>query len=182
LPSDSRIAIPYVENYIEECFEVWYASGRPQATKFIESDACPVDRYNRKPVRRIIEEWVNERGWRERADVLDAQAETKINDKLVALKVHALNKQASQAAAVRQLAFDYLLENGFDSSASAVAAFIKASEMELGTLGVSKTLKRLSEMQDDEVLSAVKELAERAGATTIIDASEVQEEDAEPLD
>jgi hypothetical protein len=127
-----------------------------------------------------VEAWVTERGWRERADVLDARAETKIDDDLVALKVNALRKQASQAAAVREKSLNYILDNEFDSSASAVSAFFKAAELERVTLGISKTIQKLSEMDDDEVLQTVKELAERAGGN-IIDA-DTPEEDAESLD
>lgn len=164
----------------------WYGKGRPPATQLIESEGFPIDKYGRKPVRRVVEAWVNERGWRERADVLDAQADTQINDELVALKVAMLRKQAAQAAAVRQKAFDHLINNEFDSSASAVAAFLKSSELERLAVGLSKQIERLAEMRDDEVLQMVKELAERAG-TTIVDASEVPVEssaegDAEPLD
>jgi hypothetical protein len=173
--------VAYDENYIEQMFYFWYNSGRLPATKLIELPECPKDQFGRIPVRRIIEAWVNEKGWRERADVLDAQAETQINDELVALKVSMLRKQAAQAAEVRQRAFDYILDIGFDSSASAVSAFLKAAEMERLTLGISKTIQKLSEMDDDEVLQTVKELAERAGSTTIIDVAET-EEDAEPLD
>jgi hypothetical protein len=175
--------IPYDENYIETMFAFWYNSGRIPASKIIVLENCPKDQFDRIPSRRVLEAWVNERAWRERADVLDAQVSTKIDDKLVARKVAALDRQASQAKEVGQIAFDYILENGFDSSASATAAFIKAAELERLAVGLSKNIQKLAEMDDDEVLQKVKELAERANSTTIIDASEVSEdEDAEPLD
>jgi hypothetical protein len=172
--------IPYDEQYISEMFTFWYGSGKIPPAKLIDLPNCPKDRFGRIPVRRIVESWLNERGWRERADVLDARAETKIDDELVALKVNALRKQAAQAAEVRQKAFEHIVNNDFDSSASAVSAFLKASELERITLGISKTIQKLSEMDDDEVLQTVKELAERAG-TNIIDA-DTPGEDAEPLD
>lgn len=174
--------ISYDEQYVEQMFVFWYNSGRMKAVQLIELPECPKDKFGRIPVRRVVEAWVNERGWRERADILDAMAETKINDELVALKVSMLRKQAAQAAEVRQRAFDYLVNEPFDSSASAVSAFFKSAELERITLGISKTIERLSQMDDDEVLQKVRELAERAGST-ILDADEVPtEEDAEPLD
>lgn len=177
---DTRI-VPYGEDYIEQMFVFWYGSGKIPAAKLIELPDCPKDKFNRIPVRRIVEGWLNDRGWRERADVLDARAATQIEDELVALKVNALRKQAAQANEVRQKAFDHLMNNEFDSSASAVSAFLKSAELERITLGMSKTIEKLSQMDDDEVLQTVKELAERAGST-IIDGDEVLEEDAEPLD
>lgn len=173
--------IPYDENYVEQVFVFWYSSGRIPPAKLIGLDDFPKDQFGRAPVRQVVEAWLNERGWRERADVLDAQAETKISDELVARKVLMLRKQAAQAAAVRERAFDYIQNEGFDSSASAVAAFVKASELERITLGLSKMIEKLSGMRDDEIMEKVKELSERAGMTTI-DAETVPEEDAEPLD
>lgn len=172
--------IPYGEDYIEQMFVFWYSSGRISPSKLIELEDCPKDKFGRIPVRRIVEAWLNERGWRERADVLDARAATQIEDELVALKVNALRKQAAQANEVRQKAFDHLMNNEFDSSASAVSAFLKSAELERITLGISKTIAKLAEMDDDEVLQTVKELAERA-SSTIIDADETIDEDAEPL-
>jgi hypothetical protein len=175
--------VPYDEQYISEMFTFWYNSGRIAPPSLIKLENCPKDQFGRIPVRRVIEAWIRERGWRERADVLDAKAETKIDDDLVALKVSKLRKQAAQASEVREMAFDYILENGFDSAASAISGFFKASELERLTIGLSKTIERLAQMDDDEVLQTVKELAERAGATNIIDVAEVpEEEDAEPLD
>ena len=174
-------AIAYDEQYIEQIFVFWYNSGRIPPAKLIEIENCPKDQFGRIPVRRIVEAWVNERGWRERADVLDARAATQIEDELVALKVNMLRKHAAQAAEVRQKAFDYILDTGFDSSASAVSAFLKSAEMERMAVGLSKTIQKLAEMDDDEVMQTVKELAERAGLT-IIDVANTPEEDAEPLD
>lgn len=176
---DTRI-VPYGEDYIEKMFVFWYGSGRIPPSKLIEFPDCPKDKFDRIPVRRIVEGWLNDRGWRERADVLDARAATQIEDELVALKVNALRKQAAQANEVRQKAFEHLMNNEFDSSASAVSAFLKSAELERITLGISKTIAKLAEMDDDEVLQTVKELAERAGST-FIDGDEVIDEDAEPL-
>lgn len=176
---DTKV-VPYGEDYIQQMFVFWYNSGRLPPAKLIDLPECPKDKFDRIPVRRIVEAWLNERGWREQADVLDARVMTQIEDDIVALKVAALRKQASQAAEVRQKAFEHIIEYPFDSSASAVSAFMKASEMERLTLGISKTIAKLAEMDDDEVLREVKELAERAGSTNIIDASEV--EDAESSD
>lgn len=172
--------VPYGEDYIEQVFVHWYNSGRIPPAKLIEIEGFPKDQFGRIPVRRIIEAWVTERGWRERADVLDARAATQIEDELVALKVNMLRRQASQAAAIREKALESILNNPFDSSASAISAFFKASEQERITLGISKTIQKLSEMDDEEVLQTVKELAERAQGT-ILDADEVPStEDAEP--
>lgn len=174
--------VPYSETYIEECFTAWYSNRCPDITKFVASDKFPKDEHGRQPPRGIVYKWVEERGWFERRDVIDAKAINKIEDELVSLQVNTLRRQAAQAGEIRNRAFEHILENGFDSSASAVSAFKMATETERITLGMSKTLQRLSEMDDDEVMQTVKELAERAGATIVDVAPIEQEEDAEPLD
>lgn len=174
----------YSESYIEQVFVTWYESGRLPARDLLSLESFPKDEHGRTPVRRVIELWVNERAWRERADVLDARASTQIEDELVALKVAMLRKQASQAAEIREKAFDHIIEEGFDSSASAVSAFKLATEIERSTLGISKIIQKLAEMDDEEVMQTVKELAERAGSTVldVDETPESQEGDAEPSD
>lgn len=171
---------PYDENYIEQMFYFWYNNERQPAVKLVKMPECPKDIHGRIPSPPVLSQWVNERAWRERGDVLDARVATQIDDELVALKVNMLRKQAAQAAEIRQKSFDHILENGFDSSASAVSAFIKASELERLSLGVSRTIQQLAEMDDEEVERTVRELSERAGAD-VIDVADTPE-DAEPFD
>lgn len=178
----AEINTPYSETYIESCFTAWYSNAFPDITSFVKSNKFPKDEHGRQPPRGIIYKWVEERGWFERRDVLDAKAITQIEDELVALKVNALRQQAAQAKVIRNKAFEYFLEHEFDSSASAVSAFKMATETERITLGISKTIQRLAEMDDDEVMETVKQLAERAGATIVDVAPEQPEGDAEPLD
>lgn len=166
--------VVYDEDYIKKVFVFWYETGRPTVKQLLEYENFPADQFGRKPVAKVVNAWINERGWREYADALDAQVETQINDELVAMKVAMLRHQASQAKAIKEKAVDFILENGFDSSASAVAGFKVASEIERLTIGLSKTIERLAEMSDDEVLQSVRELSERAGVT--IDASEIPED------
>lgn len=173
--------VPYDEGYIEQVFVFWYTSGKIPPAKLIGLDTFPKDQFGRVPVRQVVESWLNERGWRERADVLDAQVETKINDELVALKVSMLRRQASRAKEVAEKAHEYIMSEGFDSSASAIAGFIKSSELERTTVGLSRTIEKLAQMRDDEIMEKIKELSERAGMTNVVDAAEV-EEDAESLD
>ena len=156
---------PYTDAFIEKCFVAWYSAGCPSIRKFAEM--APQDESGRQPMWRTIHNWIMERGWYERRDVLDAKAANKIDDELVSLKVNMLREQAAAFRAVRQKAFDHIDEQGFDSSASAVAAFIKAAQEERIVLGVSKTIQKLAEMDDEELTQVVKELGERASVTTL---------------
>lgn len=157
---------PYSDTYIEKYFMAWYEAGCPPLKSFAESKA-PEDENGRRPMWITVYGWSTERGWHQRRDVLDARVATQIEDELVSLKVNMLKEQAAAFRAVRQRAFEHIDEHGFDSSASAVAAFIKSAQEERIVLGVSKTIQKLAEMDDEELTQVVKELGERASTTTL---------------
>lgn len=172
---------PYTDAYIEKCFVAWYENGCTSIRKFLDADYFPKDELNRKPALATLASWFDERGWWGRKDELDARASVQIDDKLVAQKVMMLEEQAAQYRMIRKKAAEHLLENPFDSSAAAVSALVKASQEERIVRGISKTIQRLAELGDDELMREIKLLAERAGAD-VIDMGEVPEEDAEPSD
>lgn len=172
--------VAYSTEYMEKLFEVWYKLGCPQATAFhryLESNfEASKDAYGRLPGINTLESWANE-GWLARKDLLDARVATHIDNELVALKVNMLREQAAAFRQVRQKAQKFLMENDFDTSAAAVSAFIKASQEERVALGLSKTIQKLAEMDDDELMQNVKQLASKV--SNVIDASEVVEDEDE---
>lgn len=165
IPTESSRPEPYSDIYIEKCFMAWYEAGCPGIKGFAQD--VPLDEMGRKPIWTTIYNWVTEGGWYERRDVLDARVANQIEDELVSLKVNMLKEQAAAFRAARQEAFKHIMEHGFDSSASAVAAFIKSAQEERIVLGVSKTIQKLAEMDDEELTQVVKELGERASVTTL---------------
>lgn len=158
----------------------WYEAGCPSIRKFAE--VMPEDELGRKPGLTNLSSWFDERGWWIRKDELDARAAVQMDDALVAQKVMMLKEQAATYREIRKKAAQHLLENPFDSSAAAVSALVKSSQEERVVRGIAKTIERLAELGDDELMREIRQLAERAGVD-IIDAGEVPEEgDAEPFD
>lgn len=170
--------VPYSDAYQEKCFAAWYSAGCPSIRKFLE--IIPEDELGRKPGLTNLSFWFDEGGWWIRKDELDARASEKLDDELVAQKVMMLKEQAATYRQIRKKAAEHLMENPFDSSAAAVSALVKSSQEERIVRGISKTIERLAELGDEELMKEVRQLAERAGAD-IIDADEAPE-DAEPLD
>lgn len=169
----------YTDAYIEKCFAAWYSAGCLSIRKFLE--IIPEDELGRKPGLTNLSYWFDEGGWWIRKDELDARASVQMDDELVSQKVMMLKEQSATYRQIRKKAAEHLLENPFDSSAAAVSALVKASQEERIVRGISKTIQRLAELGDDELMKEIKQLAERAGAD-VIDVDEVPEEDAEPLD
>lgn len=165
----------YSDAYIEQCFQAWYENDCLSIRKYHESDFLPKDEHGRIPHFNTLASWFDERGWWVRKDALDAQVSVQIDDKLVAQKVMMLEEQAATYRQIRKKAAEHLLENPFDSSAAAVSALVKSSQEERIVRGISKTIQRLAEIGDEELMKEIKQLAERAGAD-IIDMDDVLEE------
>lgn len=176
-------AVVYSDDYVEKLFNAWYKMGCPSPAIFHEyleeHPEDSKDEFGRIPGKPTLITWYNEKLWLARKDILDARVQTQLDDDLVALKVNMLREQAAAFRAVRQKALEFLLNHDFDTSASAVSAFVKASQEERIAFGLSKTIQKMSEMDDEALTQAVKELAAKTGG--ILDAEEVEIEE-EPVD
>ncbi len=172
----------YTDEYIEKLFEFWYANGAPPATslhKAIIQNKDLQDEQGRCPSAATITLWLSEKGFYARKDLLDAKVATKIDEDLVALKVNALREQAALFRQIRIKAANHLLETDFDSSSAAVNAFIRASQEERISLGLSRTIQKMAGMDDDDLLRHVKELASRVSGDVLTGEEVSVEEDEE---
>ena len=170
---------PYTSQYKEACFQSWYSANRPTYADAL-MEAIPEDEYGRKPVLDVIRRWRNEDRWDVRADELDARAFAIVEDDLVNSKVLMLKEQAARARKLQFQAEEYLDDNGFDSSSSAVQGLIRGAELEQRTRGLSSKLLALADMDNDSLTLKTQKLLERyieSGQT--IDVGEILEEDAE---
>lgn len=180
-----KIAIPYTDAYIEKLFDYWYAHGAPSPKYFyavVEKTAELHDEHGRCPSAATLNAWIIEKNFRARKDLLDARVATQIDDELVAMKVNMLKEQAADFRAVRQKAAKHLLDEEFDSSSAAVNAFIRAAQEERIAVGLSKTIQKMAELDDDGLLRQVKELAAQVSGEIIDvadlpDSAEEEEED-----
>lgn len=176
------IKAPYDDNYIESLFQYWYQHGSPVASEFakmLERDQVK-DSHGRIPTEITLGNWLNEKGFRARKDLLDAKVSSQIDDDLVNLKIQTLREQAAGFRAVRQKALDFLLANEFDSSSSAVNAFIRASQEERVAHGLSRAIQKIAAMDDDALVQQVRQLASEVSGEVIDmeDVSGSEEEDA----
>lgn len=173
--------IIYSNTYIEKVFQFWYSIGCPSASELYRSmngDENMKDEYGRIPNSTTLSSWMDEKGFRSRADLLDAKAATQIDNELVALKVNMLREQAADFRAIRKKAAKFLLESDFDSSSAAVNAFIRSSQEERIAHGLSKAVQKIAVMDDDDLLKQVRELASKVSGD-ILDVDEVEDENAE---
>ena len=157
--------ITYTPAYQEECFQSWYAAGRPnKSTDIIDVIPFTHDEHRRKPLANVISKWRDELGWDWRADDLDAKVAAQSEDFLITQKVLMLKEQAARARQVQVMGFDHLLEHGFDSSSSAVSAIIKGAELERTSKGLESMLEKIAKLSDADLLKKIKEIQGKLSA------------------
>ena len=150
----------FTDDYIERCFEVWYSMNQPTNMQILQ-DAIPETPEGRKPGIQMLRQLRDTYGWNERADVLNAKAIEVVEHQLIDQKATMLKRQAEQALQIANLARDHLVENGFDTSSSAVSALFKATEEERIVRGVSEMMIKISKMSPEELMQEAAKLLKR---------------------
>lgn len=165
----TRNFTPYSKDYIERCFTVWYASGRPSSIASI-LDKIPEDEHGRRPHKSNLLKWMREGGWEMRADVMDAKALEVVENDLIYQKAEMLRRQARVGFQLQQLGMVYLISGAFDSSASAVSAVIRGAELERSSRGIGELMVKMAGMTNDELQEEIiKQLTRATDAGQIIE-------------
>lgn len=165
----------YTEDYIEQCFGIWYSMSQT-SNMVVFQEAIP--EYNgKKPSISTLRQFRDVYGWVERADAMNAKAIEKVEHQLIDQKVDMLKRQAEQALQVANLARDHLIENGFDTSASAVNALFKATSEERTVRGISEFLIKISRMDNDGIINEAIKLLKRNSEAVDVEAVEVGDAD-----
>lgn len=171
----SRFAV-YGEDFIELCFRAWYSAGRPAHYRRMD---WPKDDHGRAPSAVTVRRWRIERGWEERADILDAKAIELADTTLVQQKADMLRKQAQIGFELQELGMASLKADGFDSSSSAVSAVVRGAELERTSRGIGELLVKMAAMTDEELEAEIlKQLTRASEAGQILDADEVEDEES----
>lgn len=150
----------YSEEYVERLFQAWYALNQPTDMEMVieKAGASP---NGDTPSKSTVRQFVDTYGWRERADAMNAKAIEIAESTLIQQKAEMLKRQAQDAFEVALKAKQHILEEGFDTTASAVAALKWASEEERTTRGVSDMLIRVSKMSKEDLEARALKLLQR---------------------
>lgn len=167
----------FTEEYKEICFQVWYSSGRPPTLRI--RDYLPPDSNGRKPSISTFDNWKEFGMWNIRADEIDAKAIQLSDEYLIQQKVEMLRRHADQAKSLSDKARDFLITDGFDSSASAVNAYFRGTEEERKARGISDLIEKLSKMTDPELQDKILDMLRRGSENNqIIDSASIEEDNA----
>lgn len=166
----------YTEDYKTECKHAWFSAGRPPRAKdFLE--CIPFDAHGRKPTINLLREWRRDLMWDAWADIMDTKSIALAEDELVAKKAEMLKRHAVRSVEWQDAAWEYIKENGFDSSSSAVQAFFRAVETERESLGIGEALLKMTKMGNDELVKEFMTLLYRGSENGQLDNAV----DVEPL-
>lgn len=166
----------YSNAYMYTCRARWYDEGCPSSVLSIDKGIFPPDEQGNTVTLGTLRHWISDEGWYIWKDEQDAALASKIDNELVARKFLLVKEQLSQAREIRNKAFLHLKDTDFDSSAAANQAFFKAAEQERSLVGIEEMFEKLSKMDTPAIRARLKELAERAEATEVIDMVEVENE------
>ena len=169
--------LAYSNEYKEKCFVAWYSNKRPVSTAKTR-EIIPDDEKGRKPNYPMLARWIKELGWNERADELDAKAMVLVDEVLVNQKADMLKRQALDAFEIANKAREHIITEGFDTAASAVNAYFKATEEERTTRGLGDFIVKVSRMSNEELQKRITDMANRASG----DFDDVLYLDAEELE
>lgn len=163
----------FSDSYKKQCFDAWYLAGRPSEISKVRS-MLPPNEYGDVPSLSALNRWRSEMAWEMYADDLDSRAIQISDNNLIATKVAMLKQHQEDAATIAKKALETIKADGFDSSASAVTAYFRATEEQRKTAGFSDLLERLDKMTNNDVEAEIRALLSRASANDqIVDAGVV---------
>jgi hypothetical protein len=173
--------IVYDQNYIRQCFDIWYLNGRPTFPAKLRELVPVHESTGRKPSKIQLRRWMIDGAWDMWADDLDARANAILDDDLVSKKADMLRQHQKDAEIIAKKALEAINDNGFDTSSAAVTAYFKATEEQRKTAGFSDLLEKLDKMTNNDVERAIIEKFNRIKENDqIIDVGEA--EDIEQLE
>jgi hypothetical protein len=163
----------YSDDYIETCFATWYSLGQPTNIVVLQEN-LPTTPEGKKPGVAMLRQFRDTHGWIERADGLNALAIGKAEVVLVDERAKMFIRQIEAALEVGKAAKEHLLENGFDTSSSAVNALRWAQEEERTVRGVSEMMVKISKMSPEELMAEAAKLLKRN--SEVIEGVEIEDD------
>lgn len=193
-----EVIIPYDEQYIEACFYAWFKNGRPRLRAVNGSHIMKVlpsseKEGGRKPSITTVRGWMDKYDWESRADALDAELSRKLDIEAIEEKADLYREIAEKGKSVMQMGYDYIKDNKFDTSASAVRAIFGGAEMVAKFGTAADVLLSVGQMSDKQVEKEILRLLGKNDDENMINAeledvspdsedSEAEEEDDDKSD
>ena len=160
----------YPDAYIEACFRAWYDAGSPQLKTSAGTvpiggmkimKFMPPSPDGRMPSIITIRQWMERFGWRERADVLDAEVSIRLDKEAIRKRIKVLDELADTGKKIMDKGLKYVLENEnpfADNPSAAVRAIISGAEMQFKYAGAADKLALITQMSDKQIEREILQL------------------------
>lgn len=157
----------FSELYRNECFAVWELNNHPNMKDLLTM--LKPDEEGEYPSEATLTKWKTFYRWEERATDVQLKVEENTDRMLVQTRMEMMKRHAAMAQKIQDMAFDYLKETGFDSSASAVAALFKGFGEEKQSRGMEQALDKVFSMNDEDLQKTMNRLLARAKGLDVDD-------------
>lgn len=167
----------YTEDYIEQCFFIWYQNNRGKGRLHL-ADGLPPSHDGNVPAITTVQIWRSKFGWDERADVMDAEVSMRLEKEAIEKKAETIKRVIVMLEDAVSEASSHLKEKGYDSSASAVRMLLGGSEELVKLVGTGELLLAVSRMNDNQL---TKEFYRLLGKDDNVIDAEAEAEDADSI-
>lgn len=168
----------YTEDYIEQCFFVWYQGNRGRG-RLHAADGLPPSNDGNIPAITTILEWRSKYGWDERADALDAEVSMRLEKDAIEKKAETIKKVVAMLEDAVLKASEQIKKDGFDTSAAAVRMLLGGSEELVRLVGTGELLLAVSKMNDQQLTKEFYHLLGKDDNVIDVEA-EVDDADSSP--
>jgi hypothetical protein len=151
------ISPKFSPGYVGQIFALWYDSGKASIQRIYRS--IPEDNLGNKPTLATVRDWTKHEKWIERADWLDEESDARWAEKQIESRVEMLDRHAKIGKEMQEMSLEWLRENKEDlSPGTAVRMLVDGVEMERGIAGIPDALRKMQEMQDEDLTEEIAKL------------------------
>jgi hypothetical protein len=150
------MASDYTDEYIDNIFYLWYENDKKAGSTLLS--IIPKNDDGRKPAALTISGWIAERGWIERADVLDAELARKKDDIIINKRAEMFEKHVKIGAELIEKGLDFLKSSGVKTDASAIRAIDLGLETERISVGLADSYAKIAKMSDEDIQKELRKL------------------------
>jgi len=146
----------YSTDYINQCFYIWYAHGRP--TIPVLMPFIPEDNTGMTPQPTTVSGWKRKYGWDEEASRMDESVRHNVEKKYIQEKSAMLSKHAEIGRKLQERGMEYLESATITSAHAAIRAIEVGIAVEKDSTNLEKLLDTVSRMDDAKLMKRLDDL------------------------
>ena len=163
----------YDDYYIEQVFYLWHKNGRKISDKFAKS--LPLDEKGQQPAFKTIEQWRDKFGWVTRADSLDSEISTALQEKVIDERIKMYEEHTALADTLIEKARTFLASTPIDEMKDALKAIELAVEIQRTSIGQAEFGRRLLTMSNEQLSQQLNKLLQPKQENEFIDAETLED-------